>query len=474
MACTLPVHFLPTPTRASAESRRQQGLLARASPLPIPIPIPLPSIRGARVLTWRQDPSVGEIGIRKAYLPNRVLTGPRDARIATQGLPAVTPNALGDLIVDPVNVDAFDAVHTFAVVRQTLTFFQRLRREAEGNPNAVLPWQWNSPGNSDPLAVHPHAGVTANAFYSRTQKALKFFYFTPPGSPPGAPQVFTCRSLDIVAHETGHTILDGLQPSWLLFGNPPQTGGLHESFGDLAAIFLILSQLDQVEAIVAQTKANLHAKNFLAELAEQFGNALGRPNGLRNADNDLKLSEVSTEVHAISQVFTGGIYDVLADLFADERKPHLKDDAQVLYEAARYLGGLLLRGLIAAPASAATYFDVVKKMMEIATLDARPKVRQSLVKRFVFREVLPAGTTLAPDARVTPFVQDAKGAVQDRTGCCGTMQLEEYLVEGVEEEEDLVREQRGRLMAFLGDGKGRGRGDGVVRPSPKAGARTRR
>src|SRR5206468_6793193 len=111
-----------------------------------------------------------------------------------------------------------------------------------------------------------------------------------------------------------------LKPNWLGFGNPPQTGGLHESFGDLTAIFLTLSQLDQVEAVIAQTKSNLHDKTFLSDLAEEFGLALGMPRGLRNADNDLKLSQVSNEVHALSQVFTGAIYDVLADIFSFERR----------------------------------------------------------------------------------------------------------------------------------------------------------
>jgi hypothetical protein len=154
--------------------------------------------------------------------------------------------------------------------------------------------------------VFPHAGNTANAYYSRTDQALKFFFFPKPGTTPPA-LVYTCRSLDIVAHECGHGVLDGLKPGWLGGGNPPQTGGLHESFGDLTAIFLACAQLDQVEAALALTKANLHDKNFLAAMAEQFGMALGFPQGLRNADNDLKLSQVSNEVHAISQVFTGGI-----------------------------------------------------------------------------------------------------------------------------------------------------------------------
>ena len=113
----------------------------------------------------------------------------------------------------------------------------------------------------------------------------------------------------------------------------------------MTAIFLTLAQLDQVEAVIAQTKGNLHNKNFLSDLAEQFGLALGRPNGLRNADNDLKLSEVGTEVHAISQVFTGAIYDILADIFAFERKPTLNDDVALLHEVGKYLFGLVLRAI---------------------------------------------------------------------------------------------------------------------------------
>ncbi len=44
-------------------------------------------------------------------------------------------------------------------------------------------------------------------------------------------------------------------------------------------------------------------------------------------------------MHAISQVFTGAVYDVLADLFALERNPEREDDAAVLHRVAAYLGG---------------------------------------------------------------------------------------------------------------------------------------
>ncbi len=444
-SAAIPVSFVPTPTREYREHRKTLRVTVEpgAPVLPSPVPIPAALKAGPRVMIYKQDPSVQEIGIRKAYIPTPVLTGPKDARIEVQerppfSLPPIPPNAMGDFIQVP-GTPAFDAVHTFAVVRETLTMYQR----ALGTP---VPWQWNTATNSDPLKVFPRAGETANAYYSRTDKSLLFFFFTPPGSPAGTPQVFTCRSLDIVAHETGHAVLDGLQPRWLAFGNPPQTGGLHESFGDLTAIFLALSQLDQVEAVIAQTKANLHDKTFLADLAEQFGLALGRPNGLRNADNDLKLSQVGTEVHAISQVFTGAIYDILADIFAFERNPGTNDDAAVLYGVGRYLSSLVLRAFKQAPATAATFADVANNMLQIAATDGKPvQYRNFIRNRFSVREVVASPTPLTVDftelVTLKPHVVDHPGAVQDRKTCCGTMQHPEYTggQETVEAEAEQLR-----------------------------------
>lgn len=425
-AVPIPRSLVPTPTYEYRNWQRSVRVgdprgWAGITPVPIPIPIPIPV--GARVLMWKQDPTVTEIGIRKAFLPNLLFTGPRDARIMLSGLPAVSPNVLGDFIASP-GTDAFDSVHTFTVVRQTLTMYQRALA-------GTVPWQWNlTPGNVDPITVFPHAGVTMNAFYSRSLKALKFFFFTKPGSTP--PQtIFTCRSLDIVAHETGHAVLDGIQPNWLSAGNPPQTGALHESFGDLTAIFLALSQFDQIEALIAQTKSNLHDKTFLSDLAEQFGLALGRTNGLRNADNDLKLSQVGNEVHDLSQIFTGGIYDVLADIFAFERRPALRDDSVTLFDAAAYLRGLLLRALKAAPAAGATFASVINQMLSLAAADGKPvQYRNFIRNQFTRREVVVSPTPLTRDHSKEQMLLEPEGmrnvGPQNRAGCCGTMRHEEY------------------------------------------------
>jgi hypothetical protein len=270
-----------------------------------------------------------------------------------------------------------------------------------------------------------------NAYYSRYEKALKFFSFNKPNTPPGTQIIYTCRSLDIVAHETGHAILDGLQPGWLGLNNSPQAGGLHESFGDLTAIFLTLSQMDQVEAIIAQTKSNLHDKTFLSDLAEEFGLVLGRPNGLRNADNDLKLSQVGNEVHAISQVFTGAIYDILADIFAFERQPSKKDDAAVLYEVGQYVWSLVMRAVKSAPSTKPTFAVVANQMMNIAADDGKPvQYRNFIRNRFAVREVIVAPASFTEDHKVgvrfEAFIKDDPDARQDRRGCCGTMLLAEF------------------------------------------------
>jgi len=461
----LPVGFVPTPTNAYRLHRKnmkatvQPGKPVLPSPIPVPIPLPHPPlpiyIPGPRVLMYKQDPSVAEIGIRKAWLPTYVFNGPKDSRIEVMGMPNVVPlNAFGDMIETP-DTDDFDAVHTFAVVRQTLTMYQRLL-----NPNPA-PWQWNGANNTDKIQVFPHAGVTMNAYYSRTAKCLKFFYFVKPGDPPGPPWIYTCRSLDIVSHETGHAILDGLKPNWLNAGNPPQTGGLHESFGDLTAIFLALSQLDLVEAVIAQTKANLHNKTFIADLAEQFGLALGRPNGLRNADNDLKLSDTGTEVHAISQVFTGAIYDILADIFQYELQQQSiwkRDAAIVLYECAQYVMSLVVRALRAAPDQGAIYADVANQMLGIAGTDGKPAIYRNFIRnRFTVRQVVvsPMTQDVAPGAVLKADVKDAAGAVQNRLGCCGTMQLHEYF-----SSEDLFETQVEEFRKALTESSGRRKGKG--------------
>lgn len=416
---------------------------ASPSPIPIPrpIPIPIPFLLGTKFMVWKQDPTVYSLGRRLLYMPRYIFNGPRDARINTSltGVTPVVRNGSGFLF--PSNSKEADCSHAFAVVRETLTMYERHQS------GAAIPWVWNQGGNTDVVTVYPRGFSGANAFYSRNGKSLKFGYFIPSGS---TSTLYTCRSLDIVSHEAGHAILDGLKPGWLGWSNPPQTGGLHEAFGDLTAIFLALSQLDQVEAVIAITGADLHKKSFIKRLAEQFGLALGRPMGLRNADNNLKLSQVSNEVHAISQVFTGGVFDVLADIFSYEkyRQRTTKGASHVLLDVAHDVAGILFKAIKNAPDVGATFADVVNEMLKVTKAQGDPAIYRTFIRnRFTYREIVvsPTPFTAMAEGRINfedgNFIDgddsfDMMGALpnhpslvamQDRSHCCGTMQNPEYM-----------------------------------------------
>ncbi|MFA1549054.1 hypothetical protein [Actinomadura chokoriensis] len=455
------------PAQRPKAVRKEAPPVPRAVPRPVPVPAPLRT--GHRFLVYKQDPSVTELGARLVFLPSVVLNGPTDARVRTDlaGVTPVARNISGDFVFAPGSPQ-FDCAHTFAVVRQTMAMYERHNK---GEP---IPFAWNVNGNTDRITVFPHAAEGANAFYTRTGKALKFLFFTPEGQ---SDVLYTCQSLDIVAHETGHSILDGLKPGWLSADNPPQTGGLHESFGDITAIFLALAEPDQADALVALTKANLHDKSFLTELAEQFGKALGMPSGLRNADNDLKLSQVGNEVHAISQVFTGAIYDVLADVYTFElsRQQRTKDATIVLIETASALCRLVFDAIVASPATGARYVDVANKMLQVSASRGDPAIYRTFIRnRFAVREIttaetplrdLMSGRMMMSDPAYTGDGQDVTEvaphdehsaslrADQDRSRCCGTMQMPEYQVVAPEklarrgslEDDDILRDELDEL-----------------------------
>jgi len=362
---------------------------------------------GSKVKIWKQDPSVESIGIRSSYISTEIQNGPADQDIILQGMPHVVGNADKDFIFYPEeNPLEFDAVHTFTIVRQVLTMLRRALNRMQITQN--FNWYWGQ----EPIQVYPRAGLDANAYYSRNEKALRFFYFHPSGDE-SKPLIYTCRSFDIVAHEVGHAALDSLKPEYLSKSWHPQTGGLHESFGDLTAIFTMLAQMDVCEAIIVESKADLHSKTFFPVLAEQFGEAFGRPMGLRNADNDLKMSDVSTEVHDISRVFTGAIYDILADFFELYQDPGLYDQAESLFKVGKYLTSLVIVSIWQGPAANATYTDIANKMIDLEEDDDRKEI---IMNQFRKRDILdtPVGFMGTEPQQLS------------WNGCCGTMLLKEY------------------------------------------------
>jgi hypothetical protein len=378
---------------------------------------------GSRINIWKQDPTVREPGVRTTFVPNKVYAGPSDSQIAIKGFAPILPDVNGDFLFPPsaqyivedlYNLpevseaeQRFDAAHTYAVVRKVLTMYQRvLGRE--------LKWVWNSKSNVEPLSIYPHANLGRGAFYDRSLRSLNFQYFYVLGKQP----VFTCRSIDVVSHETGHAIFDSLKPYWNVRedgrGLSLGIAALQESLCDLTSIFIILSQLDLVEYIIAQTKANLrYEDNILATWAEELG-AIPGYGGARNAVNNLKLSEAGTEIHRISQVFTGAVYDILSEIFNSSRDPDTRDDAETLYRVSQYMLRILVQSVMLSPDRKASFADVANEMIEITEGSAELEHAEIIRNNFVFRDIL-------IDRGVASPFDDFSQIFPDFRGCCGTL-----------------------------------------------------
>jgi hypothetical protein len=135
------------------------------------------------------------------------------------------------------------------------------------------------------LRIYPHALREANAYYSPEKKALLFGYFEAGegrSGPPAGTTVFTCLSHDIIAHETSHALLDGMHPRFSESTNPDVLA-LHEAFADIVAIFQHFSHADVLKDQIARTRGDLESQSLLGQLAQEFGQALGRGAALRDA-----------------------------------------------------------------------------------------------------------------------------------------------------------------------------------------------
>jgi hypothetical protein len=148
------------------------------------------------------------------------------------------------------------------------------------------------------LRIYPHALREANAYYSPEKKALLFGYF--PAGPKGAGSnmpgglVFSCLSHDIVAHETTHALLDGLHPYFIEASNP-EVLAFHEAFADLVALFQHFSQPEPLRHQIAKSRGDLMSSNLLGQLAQQFGQAIGKYGALRKYVGEATRQRIETE-----------------------------------------------------------------------------------------------------------------------------------------------------------------------------------
>lgn len=324
-----------------------------------------------------------EIGTRMKWIKEEIKPGPATEDAVICGFRTVvqpTDDNNNYLYHAQRNPEEFAAVNVLAIVTGVLDMYKRVLAKLPGRQKLEWPW------GQTPLQVYPQAGQDKNAYYSREERALKFFYFRNSSGK----TVYTGNSFDIISHETGHAVLDCLKPGWEQSNNP-YTHALHESFGDITAIFAILDDLEMCESVVAHCKGDLHEHSFFAEIGEEFGTGLGLKFGLRNADTDRNVDQVTSEPHDLSEVFTSAIYDILSDKYTYQLKNDDDDPAMILNKVGNDLCKSFIAAILASPDTDATFYDVAKCLMRSEYHTATWKIMND---NFTKRKILDVTTSL--------------------------------------------------------------------------------
>lgn len=200
----------------------------------------------------------------------------------------------------------FHQVNVWAIIQNILAFF-----EDQKVMGRHIPWAFE--GNR--LIIVPHAGYLKNAFYDRASKSLQFYYCGTKQNP-----IYTCLSHDIVAHEAGHAILDGIRPYYNELSSI-QTAAFHEFIADLTAILSLLRNNDVRKFVADKTKGDFSQRSFIVDLAEQFGDHVNKERYgpaarpyLRTAHNKVTMWHIRNNLspHHCSLVMTGGMFESLA------------------------------------------------------------------------------------------------------------------------------------------------------------------
>lgn len=234
----------------------------------------------------------------------------------------------------------------------------------------VARWARSSPIRK--LDLLPDDGVDLNAYYNGD--SLNFFHYKT-----GTKSTWSGASTDVVAHESGHALLDQSRPD-LWDSSYPETNAFHEAFGDCMAILTAFAD----PATRTAVRAKLRRQNFLEATAEDLSDGVRRALGAshpaaqpRHAHNTFKWalpstlptsgppSVLSSEVHSFARIFTGCFYDTILNILRDRIGASKTPTAAQLDAAVKTAGKLLVRA--AAEATETTrFFQSVGQAMVLA------------------------------------------------------------------------------------------------------------
>ncbi|CAL2103102.1 Serine protease [Tenacibaculum sp. 190130A14a] len=297
-------------------------------------------------------------------------------------------------VLDKSNLNnlQFHQVNVWAILQRALAFF-------ENGFGLGRPIPFGFEGNR--LIVVPHAGYGQNAFYDRSSKSLQFYYFDNDNDD----RIYTCLSADIINHEFGHAVLDGIRP-YFINSFLVETGAFHEYIGDITAILILLRNNQFRKRLADKTDGDFDKEKILSSLAEQFGDSVIEKPYLRTARNSLKMNQQkvkeSQSPHFISQVMTGAMFDILkgfANSYVKRAQASSGDTAKdvanrAFYWAIQRMQSVAVQPLDLLPPIDVTFKDYAKAVLKSFIL-ADPKDPNNyydmMIDAFYDRQILSKG-----------------------------------------------------------------------------------
>lgn len=302
-----------------------------------------------------------------------------------------------EVSAEPVESPDFLRTNAFATVLKTMYMFEE--DDTLGRP---LRWGFDGPQ----LLVVPVAGEWANAFYEREARCLQFFYFN---SKEGR-RIYTSLSHDIVSHETGHAILDGIAPD-LYHAITPQSLALHEGIADLVALVMAFRSGTLRKTVLDQTGGSIANITAFSSVAEEFGQAQGKPGALRQFVNEKTLDPADTEnlvdaaePHELCQVLTGALYTVMVKIHEALKERFAREhditpfsaSGKALFVGAESFKRIIFRALDYLPPGEISFADYGRAIIasDESSHPDTPQGRDWLRTEFVRRKMAPSAESL--------------------------------------------------------------------------------
>lgn len=250
--------------------------------------------------------------------PGEIEAGPADARMFVvdaknkapyseafwppqytgEALPPVQPGPDGHFDhLDP-NSRAFSAATMYATVRRTLDIW-------EGYFGGKIAWHFDA--DFERLELIPLIE------WDNAQSGYGFLEFGYGRRPSGGIDHSRpyCENFDVLSHELGHSIIfSRVGVPRFKFDPGIDYGGMHESAGDLVALIAVLHFDSVVDHILQKTCGNLFSVNELQRMGE-----LSESREIRTAFNYARMSDVGAEPHDRSLPLTGGVFDIMVEVF---------------------------------------------------------------------------------------------------------------------------------------------------------------